>query len=100
MKKGTKWATQIKRVVRPGWGLSPKNARRLYTSVALPRILYGIDVWAPPDKRKEGSKAGGNGTAISKLATVQRPGALAIVGGLELPHPILCARTLTSSRSI
>ena len=83
MKKGTKWATQIKRVVRPGWGLSHKNARRLYTSVALPRILYGVDIWAPPVKRKEGNKAGGHGLATSKLAAVQRPGALAIVGGLR-----------------
>ena len=92
MKKGTKWAAQIKRVVRPGWGLSPKNARRLYTSVALPRILYGVDVWAPPDKKKEGSKTGGIGPAISKLTSVQRPGALAIVRGLRTsPSDSLCA---------
>ena len=69
-KKGTKWAAQIRRVVRPGWGLSPKNARRLYTSVALPRILYGVDVWAPPDRRKEGSKSDGNRLAVNKLTTV------------------------------
>ena len=38
-KKGTNWAMQIRRVVRPRWGLSPKNARRLYTSVALPSVM-------------------------------------------------------------
>ena len=91
-KKGTKWAAQIRRVVRPRWGLSPKNARRLYTSVALPRILYGVDIWAPPSRRKEGDKLGGNGLAINKLATVQRTGALAIVRGLRTsPSDSLCA---------
>jgi hypothetical protein len=26
-KKGTTWAEQIRRVVRPNWGLTPKSAR-------------------------------------------------------------------------
>ena len=90
-KKGTKWAAQIRRAVRPWWGLLPKNARRLYTSIALPRILYGVDVWAPPDRRKEGSKSDGNRLAVNKLTTVQRSGALAIVRGLRTsPTDSLC----------
>ena len=74
LKKGTNWATQIKRLVRPGWGLSPKHARRLYTSVAIPRILYGIDIWAPPTERKDKEKrATGNRHAVNRLTSVQRP---------------------------
>ena len=35
---------------------SVKFARRMYTSVAIPRILYAVDIWAPPTyncKQKE-----------------------------------------------
>jgi hypothetical protein len=58
--KGTKWTSQIKRLTRPLWGLTPKGARKLYTSVALPRVLYGIDVWCTPiheGMRKEVERA-------------------------------------------
>ena len=93
VKKGTNWAAQIKRLVRPGWGLSPKHARRLYTGVAIPRFLYGVDVWALPTERKgEDESTTGNRHAVNRLASVQRPGALAIVGGLRTsPTDSLCA---------
>lgn len=42
--KGSKWMVQIKRLTRPTWGLTPKAAKKLYTGVALPCILYGIDI--------------------------------------------------------
>ena len=45
VEKGTKWASQIRRIARPAWGITPKYARRLYISIALPRILYAADVW-------------------------------------------------------
>jgi ribonuclease HI len=92
VKKGTKWAAQIKRVVRPGWGLTLKHARRLYISVAMPRILYGVDVWAPPTRRdSRDDQVRGNRQITDKLISVQRPGALAIVGGLRTsPSDSLC----------
>jgi hypothetical protein len=34
--KGSKWSSQIKRLTKPSWGLTPKGARKLFTSVALP----------------------------------------------------------------
>jgi hypothetical protein len=46
-KKGATWAVQIRRVVRPDWGLTPKFARRMYISITLLRILYTADIWAP-----------------------------------------------------
>ena len=95
MKKGTIWALQIRRLVRPGWGLTPNYARRLYTSVAIPRILYGVDVWAPPTKWEgegENKQRSGNRHASNCLASVQRPGTLAILGGLRTsPSDSLCA---------
>ena len=46
--KGTKWVSQIRRLARPSWGLTPKAAKKLFVSVVLPQILYGIDIWCTP----------------------------------------------------
>jgi ribonuclease HI len=82
--KGSTWTTQIKRLTRPTWGLTPGGARKLYVSVTLPRILYGLDVWCTPLHRRNarGSRKGSVNT-IKKLATVQRAGAIAVTGGLR-----------------
>ena len=79
-------------MVRPDWGLTPRFARRMYTSVALPRILYAADVWAPPAYKKEiGAKPTANKRFTARLATLQRAGALAVVGGLRTsPTDLLC----------
>jgi Reverse transcriptase (RNA-dependent DNA polymerase) len=85
LKKGSNWTSQIKRIVRPSWGITPKYARRLYIGVALPRMLYSADVWfnLPPVK-KVASTLGRRGIAhiTKKLTSIQRSGALAITGGL------------------
>jgi ribonuclease HI len=82
--KGAKWTTQISRVTRPSWGLTPGAARQIYQGVALPRILYGIEVWCTPTKqRPRGKVTQGSPAAIAKLATTQRSGALAITGGFR-----------------
>ena len=91
-KKGLTWAAQVRRMVRPDWGLTPKFARRMYISVALPRILYAADIWAPPsykDKR-EGTRTA-NKRFAARLSSIQRAGTLAIVGGLRTsPTDTLC----------
>ena len=81
--KGSKWAAQIRRVTRPTWGLTPRAARRLYIGVALPRILYGIEVWCQSQGETEGHRKPQMSAAIRKLTTVQREGALAITGGFR-----------------
>jgi len=79
--KGTAWAMQIRRLARPMWGLTLGNARRLYISVAIPRIFYVLDVWcAPPynnDLRQRGMVK-----VTGQLATIQKAGALVITGGM------------------
>ena len=91
-RKGTAWAAQIRRAVRPDWGLTPKLARCMYTSVALPRILYAADIWAPPEYKQESkAKPTANRRFTKKLASIQRAGTLAIVGGLRTsPTDTLC----------
>lgn len=87
IKKGTTWTSQIKRIAKPSWGVTPKYARRLYIGVALPRILYGAEVWytpAPVGKWKKGSKKQlGTIGVTKKLASTQRTGAIAVTGGLR-----------------
>jgi hypothetical protein len=83
IKKGTKWAAQIRRVVRPDWGLTPRSARKMYKSVAIPRLLYRVDIWAPPTKGNSGRvQTQSNRHTVDRIASVQRQGTLAIVGGL------------------
>lgn len=84
VEKGTKWASQIRRLAKPSWGISPKHARRLYISVAIPRILYAADVWCVPS-RSERSRASryGPAKALDQITTIQRAGAIAITGGLR-----------------
>ena len=82
--KGSTWTAQIKRLTRPTWGLTPKGARKLFVSVALPRILYGIDVWCTPIHGGNASgRRKGSVTFIKKLLPVQRAGALAVTGGFR-----------------
>lgn len=84
IEKGSKWASQIRRITRPSWGITPKYARRLYIGVALPRILYGSEIWCgPPAGTQAGPKSAGSARVIRQLTTIQRSGALAITGALK-----------------
>jgi len=84
VEKGTKWAAQIWRLARPSWGLTPKHAKRLFISVALPKILYALDVWCiPSDDPVLGPKANGSSKVTKQISSIQRAGALAILGGLR-----------------
>ena len=83
--KGINWAAQIKRLARPSWGITPKYARRLFISIALPQILYTADVWclAERGERSRTSKIGPT-KALDSIVTIQRASALAITGGLRM----------------
>ena len=76
------WTSQIRRLTRSTWGITPKHTRRLYISVAIPRILYAADVWCAPTDQ-DTLKTSGSRKVIRQLTTVQRSGTLAITGGLR-----------------
>ena len=80
--KGATWTSQIKRLTRTTWGITPKYARKLYASVALPRTLYASDIWCIPTEQEELTSKG-NAKVTKKFITMQRAGALAITGGLR-----------------
>ena len=83
IKKGTNWAAQIRRITKQTWGVTPKYARRLYISVALPRTLYAIDLWCSPSQcDHSGPIYRGSAKVTRQLTTLQRAGTTAITGGL------------------
>jgi ribonuclease HI len=86
IEKGTTWSTQIKRVTKPSWGVTPKYARKLFIGVALPKILYGAEVWytpIPASTETGHTPRRGVTQVTKKLTSTQRAGALAITGGLR-----------------
>ena len=86
IEKGSKWISQIKHIARPSWGITPSYARKLYIGTALPKVLYGVEVWHTPTPekiRKRGGKLRGSVKVTTKLASVQRAGAIAVTGGLR-----------------
>jgi len=84
VEKGAKWTAQIRRLTRPTWGITPKCAKQLYISVALPRILYAADIWCTPSSCEHpGPQAIGSAKVTRQIASTQRAGALAITGGLR-----------------
>jgi ribonuclease HI len=84
VEKGAKWTAQIRRLTRPTWGITPKCAKQLFISVALPRILYAADVWCTPSScEHSGPQAVGSAKVTRQITSIQRAGALAITGGLR-----------------
>jgi len=84
VEKGAKWAAQIRRLMQPMWGITPNYAKCLYTSIALPRVLYAVDIWCTPMNSKHvGPKTVGSAKAIKQITSIQRAGALVIMGGLR-----------------
>ena len=102
--KGTKWAAQIKRATRTTWGITPKYARRLYIGVALPKVLYAIDIWCTPlHGAAVGPRRKGSVAAVKRLTTTQRAGTIAITGGLRTsPTDTLdaCAFTIPAAHLV
>jgi ribonuclease HI len=83
-----------KKTHKTDMGSNPRP-RKLFVSIALPRILYGIDVWCTPiHGRSTNSCRKGSVAIAKKLTTVQRAGALAVMGGFRTsPTDMLDAYT-------
>jgi hypothetical protein len=80
----TKWLLQYRRLTKPSTGTSTKLMKRLYISVALPKITYGLDVWYTlPNKKAGQTKNSGSLAALHQLQKAQRIATLAITGALR-----------------
>jgi ribonuclease HI len=78
--KGQNWVAQIQRIARVKTGIPPTLMRRLYISVAVPRIFYGADVCLVAGSRR--GRVGG-ASVVAKLTTIQRRAAIAITGAMR-----------------
>ncbi|VDC00142.1 unnamed protein product [Peniophora sp. CBMAI 1063] len=94
--KGRKYVLAIRRLARIKRGLRPKFVRRLYISVAIPKMLYAVDIWCLPIPkdipcaRPTMAARRGSLGAIRRLSAIQRIAALTITGGLRSsPNDVL-----------
>ena len=72
-------------LTRPSTGLSPDFMTRLYTAVALPRMVYAAEVWyLPTHKRQDIERARGLVGVTRKMASIQKIVVLKITGAMRI----------------
>lgn len=82
--KATKYMLMFRRLTKPATGIGPKLMRRLYTSVAIPKLTYGADIWyTPPHTLPGKTRRSGSVGALKQLERVQRIATLAITGAFR-----------------
>jgi ribonuclease HI len=82
--KATNWVLAYRRLAKQNKGVALKVMRRLYSGVAIPKMLYAADVWLqPPTKKENGKRRIGAVSTVRRLASVQRIATLAITGALR-----------------
>ncbi|CAA7270356.1 unnamed protein product [Cyclocybe aegerita] len=82
--KGAEWLAQFRWMAKPAGGASFKHMRRLYLSVAVPRILYAADIFLTPEWK--GTKQGG-GVMGARLSSIQGQIANMVMGSMRSsPH--------------
>lgn len=83
--KGMTWAAQFRRLSKTAQGMGGKFTRQLFLSVAIPRMLYAVDIFCTPIRGQKGTakQAKGSLGMARKMATVQRMAALQITGGMK-----------------
>lgn len=82
--KATKWTLLFRRLTKVASGLSAKLMRRLYITVAIPKMTYGLDVWYTPPSKPEGKKNNtGSVKALKELSKLQRLATIAINGAFK-----------------
>ena len=58
--------------------------RQLYTAVAIPKMMYAINVWLTPPWQWDGAKGCTSSVGmVNRLASLQRVAALAITGAMR-----------------
>ena len=92
LEKGTIWANTIRRICNTRTGLPPPLVPKLYKSVAIPRILYGAEVFLTPCLARISPKhlqthikAG----PLARLAHAQRQASIATTGALKSTPSVL-----------
>ena len=84
LRKGQDWLLQFGRLAKVSKGISMKLTRRLYISMAIPRIFYGANVFLTPTQHKPGATLKKDNRAIiTRLTSIQRRAAIMITGAMS-----------------
>ena len=84
LRKGQDWLLQFGRLAKVSKGISMKLTRRLYISMAIPRIFYGADFFLTPTQHKPGATLKKDNRAIiTRLASIQCRAAIMITGAMS-----------------
>ena len=85
--KGEKWINQFGRLARMNKGISPSFIRQLYLTIAIPRLLYGADIFLSPQRRHIATSPSPtltyNVTVMCQLAMIQRRASIMITGTMR-----------------
>jgi len=89
--KATSYVLLFRRLTRQSIGVSANLMRKLYLSVVIPKMTYGLDVWyTPPHKLKGRKRQTGSVKALKEFKKIQRIATLAITGALRTtPNELL-----------
>ena len=83
IEKGAKWVLQFRRVAKVTGGISPALVRKLYLAMAIPSMLYAVDVFIDPLRGSNSGRTKGSIGAIRKLSTIHRQALLLCTGGMK-----------------
>ena len=83
IEKGTKWVVQFRRVAKVTAGISPALVKKLYLAMAIPSMLYAVDVFIDPLRGSGMGRTKGSIGAIRKLSTIHRQALLLSTGGMK-----------------
>ena len=84
--KGTKYVLASRRMMKTSRGIKARMMKKLYEGVAVPKMLYAVDVWgAGMVEKGRGKKDDGWGACgfRKKMELVQRLAAIHIMGGMR-----------------
>ncbi|KAF5349863.1 hypothetical protein D9758_014006 [Tetrapyrgos nigripes] len=82
--EATSIVSALWRITWPSQGVSLKMIRRLYISVVILKMTYGLDVWyTPPHCPEGGQKRVGSVSALHGLEKVHRQALLSITGAMR-----------------
>jgi hypothetical protein len=81
----TRWTNQFSRLGKIATGIPPHKLRRLYLSVAIPKITYAADIWFKPVSPSEWNPRCHTGSIgiARKLNSIQRCALITITGALK-----------------
>ena len=86
--KGEGWNNKFRRIAKTSSGVTANRMHNFYEAIAIPRMLYGAEVFAAPEIATKKGRRGRKkwrpkNSVIKKLTTTQRKAAIIITGAMR-----------------